>query len=325
MISDILDLSKIEAGKLHVEHVPFDLTSLLGTLRRGYGALAEARGMDLALEIDPELPQRVIGDPVRLRQILSNYLSNALKFTGRGSVRVRARLLEHLGPLAHVHFEVEDTGPGIEPAVLARLFEPFTQGDQSTTRRYGGTGLGLSICRDLAQLMGGEVGVESRLGQGSRFWVDLPLEVASDDTPTTGFGTIDGAPLAGARVLVVDDDPTNQIITQAILKSWDVSVGEARSGRQAIEAIEQAAAAGRPFDAVLMDLQMPEMDGREATRRLRRVYDARSLPIVALTAAALVAEREDALAAGMNDFVLKPIDDVQRRRLQSALRRLLQR
>jgi PAS domain S-box-containing protein len=325
VISDILDLSKIEAGKLHVEHVPFDLTALLGTLRRGYGALAEARGMDLALEIAPELPQRVIGDPVRLRQILSNYLSNALKFTGRGSVRVRGRLLEHLGALAHVRFEVEDTGPGIDAAVQARLFEPFTQGDQSTTRRYGGTGLGLSICRDLAQLMGGEVGVESRLGQGSRFWVDLPLDVASDDTPTTGFGTIDGAPLAGARVLVVDDDATNQIITQAILKSWDVAVGEARSGRQAIDAIEQAAAAGRPFDAVLMDLQMPEMDGREATRRLRRVYDARSLPIIALTAAALVAEREDALAAGMNDFVLKPIDDVQRRRLQSALRRLLQR
>jgi PAS domain S-box-containing protein len=322
VISDILDLSKIEAGKLHLEHVPFDLHALLGTLQRGYGALAEARALSLSLEVDPGVPHRVVGDPVRLRQILSNYVGNALKFTARGSVRLSARLLAG-GALPRVRFAVEDTGPGIDPALQSRLFEPFTQGDQSTTRRYGGTGLGLSICRDLAALMGGEVGADSRLGHGSRFWVDLPLEVAADDTPITGFGTLEGDPLAGARVLVVDDDATNQLITQSILRNWGVQVGEARNGLQAIEAIERASADGRPYDAVLMDLQMPEMDGREAARQLRRSHDARSLPIIALTAAALVNERDDALAAGMNDFVLKPIDDVQRRRLQSGLRRLL--
>ncbi len=324
VISDILDLSKIEAGKLHLERVAFDLHALLGTLQRGYGALADARGLALSLEVDPELPQRVVGDPVRLRQILSNYVGNALKFTGRGSVRLKARLLE-AGATPKVRFEVQDTGPGIDPALQARLFEPFTQGDQSTTRRYGGTGLGLSICRDLAALMGGSVGVDSQPGLGSRFWVDLPLEIASADTPITGFGALDGDPLAGARVLVVDDDATNQIITQSILRQWGVLAGEAHNGAEAIAAIEQAIACGRPYDAVLMDLQMPEMGGIEAARRLRAVHDPVALPIIALTAAALVGERDDALAAGMNDFVLKPIDDVQRRRLQSALRRLLRR
>jgi PAS domain S-box-containing protein len=310
IVSDILDLSKVEAGKLQLEAVPFDLHTLLVTLHRGYVIWAEARGLTLALEIAPGLPLRVLGDPVRVRQILSNFLTNALKFTAQGGVRVRAAPLP-TGAVAaaRLRFEVIDTGIGIDGATQARLFRPFTQGDESTTRRFGGTGLGLSICRELALLMGGDVGVLSTPGQGSCFWAELPLPASADDELKSNFGPLDGSsPLADKRVLMVEDNPVNMMIGVALLEQWGVQVEQAADGRQAIAAVKRAAAAGRPYDAVLMDVQMPEMSGHEATRALRLQYDARTLPIVALTAAALVSEREEALAAGMNDFLTKPID-----------------
>jgi PAS domain S-box-containing protein len=322
VISDILDLSKIEAGKLDVEHVPFDLHHLLHTLQRGYAKLAEGYGLALTLAIADDVPQAVVGDPTRVRQILQNYVSNALKFTPRGgSVRVAAQLLDG-GGRPRVLFEVHDTGPGIDPAVQARLFAPFMQADQSTTRRFGGTGLGLSICRELARLMGGEVGVDSRPGAGSRFWAELPLELAPEASHLTGFGTLEERPLAGARVLVVEDNDLNQLIAGEMLRQWGIDVTAAANGRLALEAVERAHAAGRPFDAVLMDLQMPEMDGYEAARRLRQRADTRQLPIIAFTAAALAAERDKALDAGMNDFTPKPAD---RTRLFEVLRRWLRR
>ena len=310
VIADVLDLSKIEAGKLTVDTIAFDLASLLQALGRVYGALADARGLSYDQRVEPELPRRVMGDPVRLRQILTNYLNNALKFTAHGGLELRADM-PHAGWL---RVEVCDTGPGIEADVQARLFMPFQQADSSTTRRFGGTGLGLSICRELAELMGGRVGVRSTPGRGSCFWVELPLEAADPDAPDTAWGDEVGAEsLSGARVLMTEDNAVNMTIAVAMLEQWGVQVSQATDGAQAVRAVVEADRAGRPFDAVLMDVQMPVMSGHEATRQLRELYDADTLPIIALTAAALTSERELALQVGMNDFLTKPID-VQRLR-----------
>ncbi len=315
VISDILDLSKIEAGKLRLEQADFDLHALLESVEHGYAALAEAHALQLTMHVGGAVPRRVRGDPVRLRQILSNLLSNALKFTDAGFVRLHVR---GDGPL--VRFEVEDSGPGISDEVQARLFQPFTQGDVSTTRRYGGTGLGLSICRELAELMGGRVGVHSQAGQGSRFWAELPLPASAQEAPSSAFAPADDAErrLAGLELLVVEDNPVNMMIATAIVRQWGVVATEAVDGAEAVAAITARADAGRPFDLVLMDVQMPVQGGHEATRVLRRRFDARTLPIIALTAAALTSEREEALAAGMNDFLTKPLDA---QRLQDTLLR----
>ena len=316
ILTDILDLSKIEAGKMHLDSMPFNLRELLASLHQAYGSLADTKGLGMDLVIDAGLPAVVVGDPVRLRQILSNYLNNALKFTDSGSLRLSVHQTSgHL-----VRFDLIDTGPGIDEALQALLFRPFSQADVSTTRRVGGTGLGLSICRQLAELMGGQVGVVSVPGQGSCFWAEVPLppsEVDPLDTGSSGFG-ID--PIAGTRVLLVEDNAVNMMIGVAMLEQWGVDVSQSGDGAQAIEAVHRAYATGRPFDLVLMDVQMPGMSGHEATRILRRTYSGRDLPIVALTAAALVSERDQALAAGMNDFLTKPIDSG---RLRNTLARTL--
>jgi PAS domain S-box-containing protein len=318
VISDILDLSKIEAGKLRLEQTDFDLHALLESIEHGYAALADARALALTMHARGAVPRRVRGDPVRLRQILSNLLSNALKFTEVGFVRLNVVALAP--PL--IRFEVEDSGVGIAADAQARLFEPFVQGDVSTTRRYGGTGLGLSICRELAQLMGGDVGMTSVPGRGSRFWVDLPLPKSEQDAPSSAFVPADEAdrPLAGADILVVEDNPVNMMIATTILRQWGVVVSEAGNGAEAVAAVNERADAGRPFDLVLMDVQMPVQGGHDATRELRERFDAQALPIIALTAAALTSERDDALAAGMNDFLTKPLDA---QRLQETLLRWL--
>jgi PAS domain S-box-containing protein len=305
IISDILDLSKIEAGKLQIEATVFDLGDLLRTLQRSYATLAVACGLELRFDLSDGVEGAVSGDAMRVRQIVTNFLSNAIKFTGAGHVHLAARRLG--GPdAARVRFEVADTGPGIDEATRARLFVPFTQADQSTTRRYGGTGLGLSICRELATLMGGEVGVDSQPGHGSTFWAELPLPRAAA-LPQPALPA-NARALEGARVLMVEDNPVNMMIAVAMLERWGVDVMQAHDGREAVAEVHVAAAAGRPFDAVLMDVQMPVMSGHEATRVLRASVAGRQLPIIALTAAALVSERDEALAAGMNDFLTKPID-----------------
>jgi PAS domain S-box-containing protein len=303
IISDILDLSKIEAGKLLIERTPFDVAELLQALLPTYQTLAAVRGLDLQFELDPGLASPVLGDPLRLRQIVTNFLSNALKFTASGGVRLRAGRL----PGGALRIEVIDTGPGIAHEALPLLFKPFTQADQSTTRRYGGTGLGLSICRELARLMGGDVGVESTPGQGATFWALLPLPPAEPGSVVHHSAEPAGS-VQGLRVLMVEDNPVNMMIAVALLESWGVQVTQAYDGVQALAAVDRAAAAGEPFDLVLMDVQMPQMSGHEATRVLRQRPAGRGLPIVALTAAALVSERDEALAAGMNDFLTKPID-----------------
>ncbi|QPF75981.1 PAS domain S-box protein [Roseateles sp. DAIF2] len=316
LISDILDLSKIEAGRLTLESLPFALREMLGTMRLAYLTLAQARGLAFQIEVAEDVPAWVVGDPIRTRQILSNYLTNALKFTEAGSVAVRVLRLDD----ERLRIEVSDTGPGIAPALHERLFQPFTQADESTTRRYGGTGLGLSICRELATLMGGRVGVDSVPGQGSTFWAELPLPGAPTPISTTLREARDNQDLQGLRVLMVEDNPVNMMIAVALLEQWGLEVSQASDGSQAVEAIHAQASMGKPFDAVLMDVQMPVMSGHEATRQVRRRFGAAELPIVALTAAALLSERDEALSAGMNEFLTKPIDA---QRLRATLVRLI--
>lgn len=304
IISDILDVSKIEAGKLEVELAPFDLPALLRQLQQSYGALADSHGLVFEAELDTALPTVVLGDALRVRQILSNFLHNALKFTAQGGIRLVARAL----PGARVRLEVHDTGPGIDLATQSRLFKPFTQADESVTRRFGGTGLGLSICRELATLMGGEVGVRSVPGQGSCFHAELPLPVAAVDLAAQAAAPVDPARLATLRVLLVEDNAVNMMIGVALLEEWGVQVTQAVDGLHALARVAEAQAADRLFDLVLMDLQMPGMSGYETTERLRQQYSATQLPVIALTAAALVSERERAAAIGMTDFITKPVD-----------------
>lgn len=307
IISDILDLSKIESGKLQVETTHFDLGAELHALQRNYTTLAAAHGLELRVALAPEVSGVVSGDPLRVRQIVSNFLANAVKFTANGYVGLTARRL-HGERADVVRIEVRDTGPGLDAATSARLFKPFTQADQSTTRRFGGTGLGLSICHELATLMGGSVGVNSFPGDGSTFWAELPLPRAAPEAaaPAPDASALPPGSLANCRVLMVEDNPVNMMIAVAMLERWGVEVGQAHDGLDAVAAVQRAAVGGHPYDAVLMDVQMPVMSGHEATRALREA--GHRLPIIALTAAALVSEREAALQAGMNDFLTKPID-----------------
>ena len=321
IISDILDVAKIEAGKLDVENQPFDLSALLQSVRGVHAALAAGHGLAFEAQFDPALPIHVRGDALRVRQILSNYLHNALKFTAQGGIRLVVRPVVGPGAADRIRFEVCDTGPGIAAATQSRLFQPFTQADDSTTRRFGGSGLGLSICRDLATLMGGTVGLVSTPGRGSCFHAELPLpavatdEVAVVDEPEGDSG------LQGMQVLLVEDNAVNMMIGVALLEHWGVRVTEATDGAQALAAVDRAAAARQPFNIVLMDLQMPGLSGYQTTEALRRQYSAAQLPVLALTAAALVSERERAQAAGMNGFLTKPIDPPS---LHRALLRALQ-
>ncbi|HSW04693.1 hybrid sensor histidine kinase/response regulator [Aquabacterium sp.] len=318
IISDVLDLSRIEAGRLQLESVVFDLHALAESQQALHAPQASARGLRLSLSIAPGVPRTVRGDPARVRQLIVNFLGNALKFTEAGHIELLLEAPTATGAAAGVRITVRDTGIGIAPELQQRLFQPFVQADSSTTRRFGGTGLGLSICRELAQLMGGRVGLHSRPGQGSSFWAELPLAAASApaDAPVVEPGL--PQPLAGLRVLVAEDHPVNMMIAAAMLRRWGAVVDEAQDGAAALEQVQQAEAEGRHYGAVLMDMHMPRLSGIDATQRLRERFDAQQLPIIALTAAALASEQRQAMEAGMNDFVSKPIDAAQL--LQALLR-----
>ena len=318
LISDILDLSKIEAGRLTLEAAPFPLRDMLATMRMAYLTLAHARGLAFKIDVDAAVPAWVVGDQTRTRQILSNFLTNALKFTSGGAVAVHVLSLGN----KLLRIEVSDTGPGIDASLHERLFEPFTQADESTTRRFGGTGLGLSICRELATLMGGTVGLQSEVGKGSTFWAELPLPAAPTPVSSQPLLAHKQLDLQGKRVLMVEDHPVNMMIAVAQLQQWGMEVSQASDGAQAVDAVFAAAELGLPFDVVLMDVHMPVMSGHEATRRLRASFSATELPVIALTAAALISERDEALAAGMNEFLTKPIDAPK---LRQALVRLIGR
>ena len=299
ILNDILDLSKIEAGKLDLEVAPLDLRDLADQVGLVWSETAREKGLDLILEVDPATPAWVAGDVARVRQILLNLVSNALKFTEAGAVTVR------VGPEAGgVVLAVTDTGVGLTDEQRARLFSPFVQGDRSTARRFGGTGLGLAICRHLAELMGGEVMVESALGRGSTFTVRLPLAAAEAPSVEAVREAADSEPsLAGVRVLVVDDNAVNQVVARAILEAAGVSVATVDDGGAALASLR-----AEPFDLVLMDVHMPVMDGVEAVRRIRAGEGGRvDLPVVALTADAMVGDAERLLAQGFDDAHPKPI------------------
>lgn len=311
VINDILDISKIEAGEMVLDQSDFGLRGLLEDVIAMTTMGAASKGIALQLNGEPDLPACLHGDVTRIRQILVNLLSNAVKFTAKGTVRLSASVQEGLQDgvpdRVRLRLAVTDTGIGIEPEVLDRLFMPFTQADTSTTRRFGGTGLGLSIVKQLTELMGGEFGVESMPGSGSTFWVVLPLDVVSEDAmaPAASGGGLQERRLSGMRILVVDDSPVNLEVCQHILEREGARIGVASDGREAVERLRMEP---HGFDAVLMDVHMPILDGNEATRLIRGELGLHALPVIALTASALIAERERVLEAGMNDFVTKPFD-----------------
>ena len=311
IINNILDLSKIEAGKFELDEAPVDVAELVGNVRSIMAERAEGKGLVLETAVNG-LTVPLLGDSTRLRQALINYTINAIKFSESGTVTLRACPVEESAQAVLVRFAVEDQGEGVPPDALPRLFGAFEQADNSTTRRYGGTGLGLAITRHLARLMGGEAGVESELGRGSTFWFTARLGRCgslSARRDAAGRQAASGAVEmlrqrhAGRRILVVDDDPMNREVAQLTLAGSGLIVDLAEDGRQALTRFE-----GRDYALVLMDVQMPVMDGLDATRAMRARPDGASVPIVAMTANAFTEDKELCIKAGMDDFLVKPFD-----------------
>lgn len=324
LLNEILDFSKLESGKFALENNSFSLREMIDELMRTFGYRADDKQLELFWDVPPKTPDQLRGDALRLRQVLMNLLSNAVKFTEKGKVTLDVVLESSTSREAWLRFSVSDTGIGISPADQGRIFSPFTQVDASSTRKHGGTGLGLAIASDLVRAMGGQLSVKSEVGQGSTFVFTVPLIRESaplrPEAPETrpvavecvreGRGTpslphadeIHSA-VRKRRVLLAEDTPANQKLIVLVLNKRGHSVAVAHDGR---EAVKMAAAA--PFDVILMDLQMPEMDGFQATAAIRALPGLARLPIVALTAHAMTGDRERCLAAGMDDYLAKPLD-----------------
>ncbi len=327
IINDILDISKIEASKMQIGEEDFEPAQVLAYVRDAVSTQAAEKRLEFSMEA-ANLPWKLRGDPGRLGQILLNLASNAVKFTSQGSVRLFASTLEHMqasdragiadaadgqGTKALIRFEVIDTGIGMTGEQLSRLFNAFEQADASMTRRFGGTGLGLAISKRLAELMGGRIGVESEPDRGSRFWVEIPFilvdagaEGAQPAAPSAQRPTTPREGLRGARVLLVEDNFINQEVACEILRAEGVEVTVAEDGLAAVELVSS-----KPFDLVLMDIQMPAMDGLEATRAIRKIPGLEKLPIIAMTANAFESDRQNSLDAGMNDHLPKPVNPEQ--------------
>lgn len=310
IINDILDFSKIEAGRMVLETLPFTPTVLVEEVVSIMAPAAHSKGLTVRTELSSSLPHSVAGDPLRLRQILLNFVGNAIKFTACGEVVIRAmRLKKGEGQSAWLRFEVQDTGVGIPPEKQAGIFDAFTQADSSVTRQYGGTGLGLAICKRLVELMGGQIGVYSQPGQGSCFWFEVPLPVIQENAPEETTAQPSGSALNsheldGVRVLLVEDNPVNQKVAIRMLQKLGCVVELAENGQQALEKLERAS-----YDIVLMDMQMPVMDGLTATRLLRQreQQTGHHQVVIALTANAMQTDRELCLDAGMDDYLSKPL------------------
>lgn len=316
LLNDILDFSKIDAGRVELERVTFSLNELLRTVQQPFEVLAREKGLVLAREVPPAVPDTLTGDPHRLRQVLVNLHSNALKFTSEGEVRLRVRLLDRTHSWARLRFALSDTGVGIPADKQETIFDPFRQADGSITRRYGGTGLGLAICRRLVEAMGGSISVESQPGVGSTFSFDV---IFGRGDPAGIQGQQGGAALEAlnARVLLVDDNEIGCRLAVRILERQGCDVSVARGGCEAVEKARSG-----EFDAVLMDLQMPDLDGLEATRRIRMedLRLGRHTPVIVLTANASEDDRRRSLEAGADEFLSKPLDLI---RLHEAIQRLV--
>ncbi|MCW5890813.1 MAG: response regulator [bacterium] len=304
LLNDILDFSKIEAGKLDLEALPFPLRDDVGDRLKTLALRAHAKGLELIAEVAPDVPEAVIGDPVRLGQVLVNLVGNAIKFTAAGEVVVSVRVAERDADHVLLHFAVRDTGIGIAADRLEGVFEAFTQADGSTTRRFGGTGLGLAICRQLVGLMQGRVWVESTLGQGSTFHFTCRLGLdrrAAAAIPTSA------ADLSGLPILVVDDNATNRRILEAMVSGWRGRPLAVESGTAAMAALRAAQGAGRPFAVALLDVQMPEMDGLTLAERIRAEPTLATTPLVVLSSAGLCPDAERARELGVAAYLTKPV------------------
>jgi len=315
ILSDILDIAKIEAGKMVLEPVPTDLREVVQDTVKLFMPRAQEKELVLRAEVAKDIPPAVRTDPMRLRQILTNLVNNAIKFTEQGEVVVRAELLGQEEERAWVRLSVEDTGIGIPPERLSAIFEAFTQADSSTTRRYGGTGLGLTICKRLAELMGGRIDVRSEVGKGSTFWVDLPLPVAHAAAEPVHAETVsvEKQPLpTGLRILLVEDNEVNRKVAVRMLQKLGCEVDIATDGRQALDKTAQ-----QRYDIVFMDVYMPELDGYEATRLIRQREEATGSHqvIIAMTANAMEGDRELCLKAGMDDYLSKPFREAELRQM----------
>ena len=319
VINDLLDISKVEAGGLELERADFSLVELFRRLEGVAGGEAEYKGLALRFNLPPQVPPWINGDSLRLGQVLLNLINNAVKFTDRGEIRVAVELMERTPESVGLRFSVEDNGIGIEPEQMPRLFLPFSQADSSTTRRYGGTGLGLAICKRLVELMGGDIGVESRPGEGSRFHFTarfLPaLEPVEGVVAATATSGEDAEPLTDRPVLLAEDNPINREIAVELLTRLGLRVEVAENGVEALERLRRG-----HFALALMDVQMPKMDGLEATRRIREDETLSDLPVVAMTAHAMAGDQARCLGAGMNDYLTKPVTE---ERLLEVLRRWL--
>lgn len=329
IINDILDFSKIEAGKLKLESVPFDLCQLANDVNALFSEQAKDKRLELTCSVSGNINCRLRGDPTRIRQVLTNLVSNAVKFTENGSVVVTLELLDNLAERQRIKFSVKDTGVGISESNLSVLFNPFTQADGSTTRQYGGTGLGLAISQKIIDSMGGGIGVDSVEGQGACFWFTIELEKARPHQLFPAVfgvernllaGLVDGDEFSGLRnkrVLLVDDDPINRSVELSMLKRMGVLADSVTNGREAVTKVTTES----DYDLILMDCQMPFMDGYQATHEIRnyeRVSGLKSVPIIAVTANALANDEGKCLDSGMNDYISKPMqfNDLARKLMQ---------
>jgi PAS domain S-box-containing protein len=304
VINDVLDISKIEAGKFTLEEAPVVVSSLMTNVSSILSEQVKTKGIHLLIETE-HLPHNLVGDPTRVQQALLNYATNAVKFTETGTVTLRILKQEETDDSVLVRFEVTDTGIGIEPDAMSRLFSTFEQADNSMTRKYGGTGLGLAITRRLAELMGGESGADSKSGVGSTFWFTVKLKKGDENAASTAAAVDAEAEIrqryAGRRVLVVDDEPINREVALMQLEAADLVVDTAENGVEAI-----ATAQKNNYAAIFMDMQMPKLNGLDATREIRHLPGYRDTPIIAMTANAFAEDKAKCMAAGMNDFLIKP-------------------